>query len=189
MDWNTTKELGSMEELVAKLEREAYYKLLRAFRIQSNDLSWEKESILTNLREQLGISNDVHGELLRTLDSDDLLQNAIRQKEKPTSQDGDQHAIGNKSPRSIRTRRISELAGVQATQLGGLGQYNNIPVAGRIVRHENVWWKRAEQETERLVDEVDGTLVSSHLNSLDLKSAKKLLLWFLSPSPSITVHP
>ncbi|XP_022634665.1 protein EMSY-LIKE 4-like [Vigna radiata var. radiata] len=151
MDWNTSKELGSMEELVAELEKEAYYKLLRAFRIQSNDISWEKESVLTNLREQLRISNDVHGELLRTLDSDDFLQNAIREKEKPTSQGGDQHAIGNRSPRPIRTRRLSELylhedTGVQATELGDIGQYNNIPVAGRIVRNENVGWKRADQD-------------------------------------------
>lgn len=38
---------------------------------------------------------------------------------------------------------------MQGREPGGLGQYNNIPVAGRIVRHENVGWKRAEQETQK----------------------------------------
>jgi len=134
-------ERGSMDQMLSKIEKEAYYKTLRAFRIQSNDLSWvinyqflllfislsdlcvflletetpalivhqEKEAVLTNLREQLRISNDVHGELLRNLEFDNALQNAIRQREKPTNHGGDvQDATGNKSPRP-RTRRISEL--------------------------------------------------------------------------------
>ncbi|CAJ1909011.1 unnamed protein product [Sphenostylis stenocarpa] len=62
-----------MDEFVCQLEKEAYYYVLRAFRIQSKDLSWEKEAVLTNLREELRISNDVHRELLRTLTSDETL--------------------------------------------------------------------------------------------------------------------
>ncbi|CAM8961086.1 unnamed protein product [Rhodiola kirilowii] len=45
-------------------EKEAYTAVLRAFKIQADSISWEKESLISNLRKELRLSNEEHGEIL-----------------------------------------------------------------------------------------------------------------------------
>ncbi|RDX79262.1 Protein EMSY-LIKE 1, partial [Mucuna pruriens] len=64
----------SMDNLIRRAEMEAYNSILRAFRYQSNELSWEKEMLLTDLRKELRISDDYHRDLLDRLNHDVTLR-------------------------------------------------------------------------------------------------------------------
>ncbi|KAL4582013.1 hypothetical protein LXL04_006550 [Taraxacum kok-saghyz] len=58
-----------MESQIHYLEQVAYSSVLRAFKAQSDALSWEKEGLITELRKELRVSDDEHRELL----SDDII--------------------------------------------------------------------------------------------------------------------
>ncbi|XP_060668751.1 protein EMSY-LIKE 1 isoform X3 [Ziziphus jujuba] len=63
-----------MEAQIHHLEQEAYCAVLRAFQAQSDAISWEKESLLTELRNELRVSNDSHRELLTRVNEDDIIR-------------------------------------------------------------------------------------------------------------------
>ncbi|XP_010486905.1 PREDICTED: protein EMSY-LIKE 1 [Camelina sativa] len=62
-----------METQIHQLEQEAYTAVLRAFKAQSDAISWEKESLITELRKELRVSDDEHRELLSRVDKDDTI--------------------------------------------------------------------------------------------------------------------
>ncbi|KAF9597224.1 hypothetical protein IFM89_016365 [Coptis chinensis] len=62
-----------METQIHLLEQEAYSSVLRAFKAQSNALSWEKESLITELRKELRVSDEEHRELLGRVNADDTV--------------------------------------------------------------------------------------------------------------------
>ncbi|TVU11101.1 hypothetical protein EJB05_44664, partial [Eragrostis curvula] len=64
-----------MEAQIHQHEREAYCSVLRAFQSQSDIMTWERESFITDLRKQLRISDRVHREVLKTLQDDDIMRN------------------------------------------------------------------------------------------------------------------
>ncbi|BAT93043.1 Protein EMSY-LIKE 4 [Vigna angularis] len=64
-----------METQIHKLEKEAYSSVLRAFKAQDDAITWEKESLITELRKELGLSNEEHRELLGHVNADDVIQN------------------------------------------------------------------------------------------------------------------
>ncbi|XP_050387047.1 protein EMSY-LIKE 3 isoform X1 [Argentina anserina] len=64
----------SMEAQIHQLEKEAYSSLLRAFKAQADQITWEKESLITELRKELRLSNEEHRELLGRVNADDVLQ-------------------------------------------------------------------------------------------------------------------
>ncbi|KAI4341263.1 hypothetical protein MLD38_026007 [Melastoma candidum] len=64
---------NSMDVQIHNLEQEAYCAVLRAFKAQSDALSWDKESLITELRNELGVSHDEHRELLSRVNSDDVI--------------------------------------------------------------------------------------------------------------------
>ncbi|GFP93130.1 hypothetical protein PHJA_001457300 [Phtheirospermum japonicum] len=53
-----------MEAKLHQLEQEAYSSVLRAFKAQADAISWEKESLMTELRKELRLSNEEHRDLL-----------------------------------------------------------------------------------------------------------------------------
>ncbi|KAL4589721.1 hypothetical protein LXL04_002630 [Taraxacum kok-saghyz] len=63
------EKLLQMESQIHYLEQVAYSSVLRAFKAQSDALSWEKEGLITELRKELRVSDDEHRELL----SDDII--------------------------------------------------------------------------------------------------------------------
>ncbi|KAM7265427.1 hypothetical protein ACFE04_003110 [Oxalis oulophora] len=63
-----------MEAQVHHLEQEAYCAVLRAFKAQSDALSWEKEGLITELRKELRVSDDEHRELLSRVNADDIIR-------------------------------------------------------------------------------------------------------------------
>ncbi|XP_057513971.1 protein EMSY-LIKE 3-like isoform X2 [Actinidia eriantha] len=63
-----------MESQIHQLEQEAYSSVLRAFKAQADAITWEKESLITELRKELRLSNEEHRELLGRVNTDDVIQ-------------------------------------------------------------------------------------------------------------------
>ncbi|XP_057495141.1 protein EMSY-LIKE 3-like isoform X1 [Actinidia eriantha] len=63
-----------MKAQIHHLEQEAYSSVLRAFKAQADAITWEKESLLTELRKELRLSNEEHRELLGRVNADDLIR-------------------------------------------------------------------------------------------------------------------
>ncbi|KAK8963164.1 hypothetical protein KSP40_PGU014889 [Platanthera guangdongensis] len=66
--------LPDMESQIHQLEQEAYSSVLRAFKAQSDLLTWEKETVITELRTELKVSDIEHRELLSMVNTDDLIR-------------------------------------------------------------------------------------------------------------------
>ncbi|KAK6945366.1 ENT domain [Dillenia turbinata] len=62
-----------METQIHQLEQEAYSSVLRAFKAQSDAITWEKEGLITELRKELRVSDDEHRELLAQVNADDII--------------------------------------------------------------------------------------------------------------------
>ncbi|XP_043814649.1 protein EMSY-LIKE 1 isoform X2 [Manihot esculenta] len=63
-----------MEAQIHHLEQEAYSAVLRAFKAQSDAISWEKEGLITELRKELRVSDDQHRELLTKVNGDEIIR-------------------------------------------------------------------------------------------------------------------
>uniref|UniRef100_A0A0E0M2T7 ENT domain-containing protein n=1 Tax=Oryza punctata TaxID=4537 RepID=A0A0E0M2T7_ORYPU len=61
---------NDLESEIHQVEQEAYTGVLRAFKVQSDAISWEKESLITELRKELRVSDDEHRELLNKVNED-----------------------------------------------------------------------------------------------------------------------
>ncbi|GLT44711.1 hypothetical protein SLA2020_185950 [Shorea laevis] len=55
---------SEMEAQIHQLQQEAYCTVLRAFKAQFDAITWEKEGLITELRKELPLSDDEHGEIL-----------------------------------------------------------------------------------------------------------------------------
>ncbi|XP_042451445.1 protein EMSY-LIKE 3-like isoform X1 [Zingiber officinale] len=65
---------NDMEIQIHRLEQEAYSSVLRAFKAQSDAITWEKESLITELRKELRVSDEEHRELLNRVNADDIIR-------------------------------------------------------------------------------------------------------------------
>ncbi|XP_065855648.1 protein EMSY-LIKE 1-like isoform X2 [Euphorbia lathyris] len=63
-----------MEAQIHHLEQEAYSAVLRAFKAQSDAITWEKEGLITELRKELRVSDDQHRELLTKVNGDEIIK-------------------------------------------------------------------------------------------------------------------
>ncbi|CAA2955020.1 EMSY-LIKE 3-like isoform X1 [Olea europaea subsp. europaea] len=63
-----------MEAKIHQLEQEAYSSILRAFKAQADAITWEKESLITELRKELRLSNEEHRELLSRVNADETIR-------------------------------------------------------------------------------------------------------------------
>lgn len=63
-----------MESQIHYLETEAYFSVLRAFKAQSDAITWDKEGLITNLRKELGVSDDEHREVLGRVNTDESIR-------------------------------------------------------------------------------------------------------------------
>ncbi|KAK7358047.1 hypothetical protein VNO80_17346 [Phaseolus coccineus] len=64
---------NDMETQIHNIEQEAYTSVLRAFKAQSDAVTWEKESLITELRKELRVSDEEHRELLSRVNADDII--------------------------------------------------------------------------------------------------------------------
>ncbi|KAK4790472.1 hypothetical protein SAY86_017776 [Trapa natans] len=65
---------SDMEIQIHGLEQEAYAAVLRAFKAQSDAISWDKESLITDLRRELRVSDEEHRELLSRVNADETIR-------------------------------------------------------------------------------------------------------------------
>ncbi|XP_009391874.2 protein EMSY-LIKE 3 isoform X1 [Musa acuminata AAA Group] len=65
---------NDMEFQIHRIEQEAYSSILRAFKAQSDAITWEKESLITELRKELRVSDEEHRELLSRVNADDIIR-------------------------------------------------------------------------------------------------------------------
>ncbi|XP_052110038.1 protein EMSY-LIKE 3 isoform X4 [Arachis duranensis] len=65
---------NDMETQIHNIEQEAYTSVLRAFKAQSDAITWEKESLITELRKELRVSDEEHRELLSRVNADDIIR-------------------------------------------------------------------------------------------------------------------
>ncbi|TVU11100.1 hypothetical protein EJB05_44663 [Eragrostis curvula] len=68
------REPTDMEAQIHHLEQEAYCSVLRAFKAQSDAITWEKEGLITELRKELRVSDKAHRELLNRVNNDDIIR-------------------------------------------------------------------------------------------------------------------
>jgi len=61
---------NDLESEIHRVEQDAYTGVLRAFKVQSDAISWEKESLITELRKELRVSDEEHRELLNRVNED-----------------------------------------------------------------------------------------------------------------------
>ncbi|KAJ8436477.1 hypothetical protein Cgig2_000462 [Carnegiea gigantea] len=69
-----TRVQNDMETQIHLIEQEAYCSILRAFKAQSDAITWEKESLITELRKELRVSDEEHRELLSKVNNDDMIR-------------------------------------------------------------------------------------------------------------------
>ncbi|KAG8087090.1 hypothetical protein GUJ93_ZPchr0010g9064 [Zizania palustris] len=72
--YTRTQPQADMETKIHQLEQDAYCSVLRAFKAQSDAISWEKESLITELRKELRVSDKEHRELLNRVNGDDIIR-------------------------------------------------------------------------------------------------------------------
>ncbi|KAL9676093.1 hypothetical protein QQ045_004306 [Rhodiola kirilowii] len=65
---------NDMQIQIHHLEQEAYCAVLRAFKAQADAITWEKESLITELRKELRVSDDEHRDLLSRVNADDVIK-------------------------------------------------------------------------------------------------------------------
>ncbi|XP_024012518.1 protein EMSY-LIKE 3 isoform X2 [Eutrema salsugineum] len=65
---------NDMETQIHLIEQEAYSSILRAFKAQSDAITWEKESLITELRKELRVSDEEHRELLSRVNADEMIR-------------------------------------------------------------------------------------------------------------------
>ncbi|KAG2326091.1 hypothetical protein Bca52824_008819 [Brassica carinata] len=70
---------ADMEAQIHQIEKEAYISILRAFKAQADAITWEKESLITELRKELRVSNEEHRELLGRVNADDIIRRIRRE--------------------------------------------------------------------------------------------------------------
>ncbi|KAF8113868.1 hypothetical protein N665_0045s0106 [Sinapis alba] len=65
---------ADVEAQIHHIEKEAYFSLLRAFRAQADAITWEKDSLITEMRKELRVSHEEHRELLGRVNADDTIR-------------------------------------------------------------------------------------------------------------------
>nr|GMC86131.1 protein EMSY-LIKE 3-like isoform X1 [Ipomoea batatas] len=160
---------SDMEAQIHNLEQEAYGAVLRAFKAQSDALTWEKEGLITELRKELRVSDDEHRDLLTKVNADDLIQR-IREWRKLAGH-GSSSTIRSRDPlvgRKVMTRWPEDTNFYEAV----ISDYN--PVDGR---HALVYDVNTPNETWEWVDlkEVEKVIDASPPNLIEIQKAKKML--------------
>lgn len=79
---------NDMEAQIHCFEREAYSAVLRAFNSQSDVITWGKESLMSELRKELRVSDEEHRELLGKVNADSVLRQIREWRQSGSHQPG-----------------------------------------------------------------------------------------------------
>ncbi|XP_022734111.1 protein EMSY-LIKE 3-like isoform X2 [Durio zibethinus] len=111
-----------MEAQIHQLEQEAYSSVLRAFKAQADAITWEKESLITELRKELRLSNEEHRELLGRVNADDIIRRIREWRQVGVLQSGMLNTVHDPVPSptvsaSHKKQKITQL--VPSQSIGG----------------------------------------------------------------------
>ncbi|KAF3568048.1 hypothetical protein DY000_02019128, partial [Brassica cretica] len=89
---------NDMETQIHLIEQEAYSSILRAFKAQSDAITWEKESLITELRKELRVSDEEHRELLSRVNADELIRRIREWRKGNSLQSGVPQMVHDSAP-------------------------------------------------------------------------------------------
>ncbi|KAK6117532.1 hypothetical protein DH2020_048752 [Rehmannia glutinosa] len=117
---------SDMESEIHNLEQIAYGAVLRAFKAQSDALTWEKEGLITELRKELRVSDDEHRELLTEVNADDLIRRIREWREaganRNVAPNVPQHVNNQLPSPTVSASRKRQKASLSGNQFGLLSQ-------------------------------------------------------------------
>ncbi|KAL6646145.1 hypothetical protein ACP70R_017753 [Stipagrostis hirtigluma subsp. patula] len=64
---------SNLDTDIHQIEQQAYAGVIRAFKVQSDDLTWEKESMITELRRELKVTDEEHRVLLNKVNEEEAV--------------------------------------------------------------------------------------------------------------------
>lgn len=124
-----------METQIHQLEQEAYISVLRAFKAQADAITWEKESLITELRKELRLSNEEHRELLARVNADDVIRKIRDWRQSVGTQQGMVH-LGQPvldpvpSPSVTTSRKKQKIApSIPSQSFGDPSSFHSQPAA------------------------------------------------------------
>ncbi|XAR60417.1 hypothetical protein NMG60_11033783 [Bertholletia excelsa] len=97
---------GDMETQIHHIEQEAYSSVLRAFKAQSDAITWEKESLITELRKELRVTDEEHRELLARVNAGDIIRR-IREWRKASGLQPGMHSGGQSAHDPVPSPTVS----------------------------------------------------------------------------------
>ncbi|CAA0842518.1 Protein EMSY-LIKE 3 [Striga hermonthica] len=117
---------SDMEAKIHQLEQEAYCSVLRAFKAQGDAITWEKESVITELRKELRLSNEEHRDILSRVNSDETIRR-IREWRKSVERQTGSHRSSQgaavhepaPSPSVSASRKKQKLPSLPSQSYGG----------------------------------------------------------------------
>ncbi|CAN6873489.1 unnamed protein product [Brassica oleracea] len=89
---------NDMETQIHLIEQEAYSSILRAFKAQSDAITWEKESLITELRKELRVSDEEHRELLSRVNADEMIRRIREWRKGNSLQSGVPQMVHDSAP-------------------------------------------------------------------------------------------
>ncbi|GAB2260865.1 hypothetical protein Droror1_Dr00011720 [Drosera rotundifolia] len=105
-----------IDSQIHQLEREAYSSVLKALKVQSDTITWEKEHLMTELRKELRLSDEEHRELLQKVNADRDIQKmrewrkAFQQQPPPVHHTSQPCLSTPTVPTSYMTPQVNQLA-------------------------------------------------------------------------------
>ncbi|KAK4281820.1 hypothetical protein QN277_013270 [Acacia crassicarpa] len=120
-----------MEAQIHQLEQEAYSSVLRAFKAQSDALTWEKEGLITELRKELRVSDDEHRELLTRVNADEIIRRIREWRQtssyQPSMRSGSQPVQDVLPSPTVSASRKKQKTSQSVQSLPGLSSVKSLP--------------------------------------------------------------
>lgn len=183
---------NDMATQIHHYEQEAYISVLRAFKVQSDALTWEKAKLMTDLRIELRISNEEHRAFLNRVDKSEKKKNKVDENDGNCSPFHKKQKIsltfGNRGVADHALRNISSIESAQQYYSTGTtrkGARRAVRGAKKSMDHDGAVLPLQSPNgdlnhiqmvsTEAVVDEVENILLSSHPEPYEIEHAVNIL--------------
>ncbi|KAL5220302.1 hypothetical protein ABZP36_025015 [Zizania latifolia] len=83
---------NEVDSEIRQIEQQAYTGVLRAFKVQSDAITWEKESLITELRKELKVSDEEHKVLLNKVNEEEAVHRIRESRQRRGTQSSFHHS-------------------------------------------------------------------------------------------------
>ncbi|BAF24121.1 protein EMSY-LIKE 3 [Oryza sativa Japonica Group] len=129
---------SNVDREIRQIEQQAYTGVLRAFKVQSDAITWEKESLITELRKELQISDKEHRVLLKGVTEEEAVCRIRQSRQTGGTQSSSHHSSVVHTP--VPAKRQKKSHSVPVT-----------PQAPVITMHAVVGKKGGRQASDRVL--------------------------------------